>query len=107
MYTFPDGTLRPRAARYGIRSVHAAVYTARVCEHVHGCVWDVYTTVYMARYVTAVYTAHGPYTAHGLNVPSRPVLIRGRVGLPAMYTTVYWSCTRTCTWRVHGLLTAV
>jgi len=101
VYTFPDGTLRPFAARYGIRSVYAAVYTARVGEHVHGCVWDVYTTVYMARYVMAV------YTAHGRNVPSRPVLIHGRVGLPAMYTTVYWSCTRTCTWRVHGLLTAV
>jgi len=53
MYPFPDGTLRPCAARYCIRSVYAAVYTARVDEHVHGCVWDVYTAVYMARY-TAV-----------------------------------------------------
>ena len=70
-------------AAYGpCRTVYSAVYyTARVDEHVHGCVWDVYTTVYMARY--------------------------GRVGLPAMYTTVYWLCTRTCTWHVQGLLTAV
>ena len=50
MYTFPDGTLPPYAARYGIRPVYAAVYTAHVDEHVHGCVWDVYMTVYMARY---------------------------------------------------------
>jgi len=49
VYTFPDGTLRPYVARYGIRSVYATVYTARVDEHVLGCVWDVYTTVYMAR----------------------------------------------------------
>ena len=42
MYTFPDGTLRPCAARYG------RVYTARVDEHVHGSVWDVYTTVYLS-----------------------------------------------------------
>jgi len=65
VYTFADGTLRPCAARYVIQSVYAAVYTARVDEHVHGCVWDVYTTVYMARYAV--------YTAHGRNVPSRPV----------------------------------
>jgi len=56
VYTLPDGTLRPCAARYGIRSVYAAVYTARVEEHVHGCVWDVYTTVYMTRYDRV----HGP-----------------------------------------------
>jgi len=56
VYTFPDGTLRPSAARYGIRSVYATVYTARVDEHVHGCVWDVYTIVYMARYGRV----HGP-----------------------------------------------
>ena len=56
VYTFPDGKLRPCAARYGIRSVYAAVYTARVDEHVHGCVWDVYTTVYMAPYGRV----HGP-----------------------------------------------
>jgi len=43
--------------------VYAAVYTVHVDEHVNGCVWDVYTTVYMARYDTA----------HGRNVPSRPV----------------------------------
>jgi len=66
VYTFPDGTLRPCAARYGIRSVYTAMYTARVDEHVHGCVWDVYPTVYMARYVYV-------YTAHGRNVPSGPV----------------------------------
>jgi len=36
--------------------VYAAVYTARVDEHVHGCVWDVYKTVYMARYGRI----HGP-----------------------------------------------
>jgi len=65
VYTFPDGTLRPCAARYGVRSVYAGVYTARLDEHVDGCVWGVYTTVYMARY--------GVYTAHGRNVPSRPV----------------------------------
>ena len=56
MYTFPDGTLRPRVARYGIRSVYEAVYTARVDEHIHGCVWDVYTAVYMSRYGRV----HGP-----------------------------------------------
>jgi len=50
-----------------VRPVYAAVYTARVDKHVHGSVWYVYTTVYMARYGTAV------YTAHGRNVPSRPV----------------------------------
>jgi len=53
------------------------VYTARVDEHVHGGVWDVYTAVYMARYGTAV------YTAHGRNVTSRPV-----------YTAVYGPSTR-------------
>ena len=52
VYTFPDGTLRPCAARYCIRSVYAAVYTARVDEHV--C--DVYTTVYITRYGRV----HGP-----------------------------------------------
>jgi len=95
VYTFPDGTLRPCAARYGTWSVYAAVYTARVDEHVYGCVWDVYTTVYMARYGRV----HGPR-------PERAVSARvhGRVGLPAMYTTVYWPCTRTCT--VHGAYTA-
>ena len=69
-----------------------------VDEHVHGCVWDVYTTVYMAGYGRV----RGPR-------PQRAVSARvhGRVGLPAMYTTVYWPCTRTCTWRVHGPLTAV
>ena len=41
---------------HGIRSVYAAVYTARVDEHVYGCVWDVYMTVYMARYSRV----HGP-----------------------------------------------
>ena len=56
VYTFPDGTLRPCAARYGTWSVYAAVYTAREDEHVYGCVWDVYTTVYMARYGRV----HGP-----------------------------------------------
>jgi len=65
MYTFPDGTLRPCAVRYGIRSVYAAVYTARVDEHVHGSVWDVYTTLDMARY--------GRIHGHDRNVPSRPV----------------------------------
>ena len=39
-----------------IRSVYAAVYRARVDEHVHGCVWDMYTTVYMACYGRV----HGP-----------------------------------------------
>ena len=57
VYTFPDLTLRPYAARYGIRYVYAAVYTARVDEHVHGCVWDVYMTVYMGRYGRV----HGPW----------------------------------------------
>ena len=56
MYTFPDGTLRPCAARYGIWFVYAAVYTARVDEHVHGSVRDVYTTVYVASYGRV----HGP-----------------------------------------------
>ena len=79
VYTFPDGKLWPCAARYGIRSVYAAVYTARVDERVHGCVWDVYTTVYMAPY-GAMYT-----------------VATCRLG----------PCTRTCTWRVHGLITAV
>jgi len=74
VYTFPDGTLRPCAARYGIRSV----YAARVDDHVHGCVWDVYATVYMAGYRRV----HGPR-------PQRAVSARvhGRVGLPAMYKT--------------------
>jgi len=56
VYMFPYGTLRSCAARYGIRSMYAAVYTACVDEHVHGCVWDVYTTVYMAPYGRV----HGP-----------------------------------------------
>ena len=72
MYTFPDGILRPCASRYGIRSVYAAVYAARVDEHVHGCVWDVYTTVYMAPYGRV----HGPR-------PQRAV--------SAVYTDVYLS----------------
>ena len=54
------GRVRPvttvYTARYGIRSVYATVHTARVDEHVQGCVWDVYTTVYMARYSRV----HGP-----------------------------------------------
>ena len=56
--------------------VYAAVYTARVDEHVYGCVWDVYTTVYMARYGRV----HGP-------LPQRAVSARvhGRIGL-LMYT---------------------
>ena len=37
-------------AENGMRSVYAAVYMARVDEHVHGCVWDVYMNEYMARY---------------------------------------------------------
>jgi len=56
VYTFPDDTLRPCAARYGIRSVYADVYTAHVDEHVYGCVWVVFTTVHMARYGRV----HGP-----------------------------------------------
>jgi len=62
-----------------------ALYTARVDKHVHGCACDVYTTVYMARYGRV----HGPR-------PQRAVSARvhGRVGLPAMYMTVYWPCTR-------------
>ena len=57
--------------------MYAAVYMARVDEHVHGCVWDVYTTVYMALYGRVA------YMAHGRNVPSRPV-----------YTDVYMARTR-------------
>jgi len=49
-------TLRPCAARYGVRSVYTAMYTAHVDEHVHGCVWDVYTTVHMTCYGRV----HGP-----------------------------------------------
>ena len=44
---------------------YKAVYTARVDEHVHGSVWDVYTTLDMARY--------GRIHGHDRNVPSRPV----------------------------------
>jgi len=56
----------------------------RVDEHVHGCVWDVHTTVYMARYGRV----HGPRPQRALSAR-----VHGRVGLPAMYTTVYWPCT--------------
>ena len=122
--------LRSCAARYGIRSVYAAVYTARVDEHVHGCVWT--CTRPCTWRVTAV------YTAHGRNVPSRPVctdvymartrpfncgvdvcmcrtaVVRGRIHCREravsgpctrpctrpVYTVVYWPCI----WRVHGRL---
>jgi len=40
-----------------LRLVYAAVCTARVDEHVHGSVFDVYTTVYMACYGRV----HGPW----------------------------------------------
>ena len=53
MYTFPDSTLRPRVARYGIRSVYEAVYTAReqlTRVHRH------YTAMYIRR-AREVYTA--------------------------------------------------
>jgi len=74
----------PCAAHYGIRSVYVAVYTARVDKHVYGSVWDVYTTVYMARYGRV----HGPR-------PQRAVLahVHGRAGLPAVYTDVYMART--------------
>ena len=86
MYTFPDGTLRPCAARYGIRSVYATVYTARVDEHIHGCVWDMYTTVYMA-----LYGRVQPCT--------RPAAVTCRLG----------PCTRPCrpTYHVHDCVLAV
>jgi len=48
---------RSQTARYSrVRPVTAYGLCTRVDEHVHGCVWDVYTTVYMARYGRV----HGP-----------------------------------------------
>ena len=47
---------RVRAVSYRVDGRVRAIYTARVDEHIHGCVWDVYMTVYMARYGRL----HGP-----------------------------------------------
>jgi len=77
MYTFPDGTVRPCAARNG---------------RVHGPFTAVYTAVYDGRY-TAVRHVH----------TSTPQL-KGRVHVRAMYTSVYTASTQSCTWQVglHG-----
>ena len=87
MYTFPDGTLRPCAARYG---------------RVHGPFTAVYTAVY-----------DGCYTAVRHMHTSTPQL-KGRVR--AMYTSVYtgqigtlrpWAMYTALTRHVHGRVPAV
>jgi len=83
VYTFPDCTLRPCAARYG-------PFTARSRQCIRPCTTAVYTAVYDGRYsdVRQVHT-------------STPQL-KGRVC--AMYTSVYTASTQSCTWQVglHG-----
>ena len=84
VYTFPDGTLRPCAARYGTWSVYAAVYTAREDEHVYGVHWKSRRQLHVR--VRAVHVrvdgrcvaAYGPCIRHG------------------RYTAVYGPCTRPC-----------
>ena len=75
MYTFPDGTLRPCAARHG--RVHGP-FTARSRQCIRPC-------------TTAVRHVH----------TSTPQL-KGRVR--AKYTSVYTASTQSCTWQVglHG-----
>ena len=75
MYTFPDGTLRSCAARYGMRSVWTNMYTA-----VYG-------------------TCTRPCTWHDTAVCTRPTAVTCRLG----------PCTRPCrpTWHVHVCVLAV
>jgi len=122
VYTFPDSTLRPCVARYGIRSVYAActrpvntsspAKTARIRSYngravykpVHGRVWAVHNTrPCMGR-------AHGPSTppvymtvyGSSARMSSSVYMVRTR----PRTRDVYRSCTGRAHGRVHDTYTA-